>query len=315
MRAIKEGRLGFSTTTDLTDGTAVVRYALESAQFGDPSGFSFPGEAATDAVQCFDPEVEQLDAQQLIEMGEALVDKIRAYDADLQVDVSLDRGVQEITLLNSSGLERRDRRTLFVLMADATRTREDDILMVGDAAISRRRQEVDGLALAGRIVEKLRAAETIVEVESKAMPVVFRGVATLALLLPLRYGLNGRQVYLGTSPLGDKLGKPVFDPRFSLLDDGRLDYASRSAPFDDEGTPTREKRLIDGGTVRQFLYDLKTAALAGAEPTGNGFKYTSLFEGGLRSAARNGAGDLGRSAGRVGAGRHSGRSGRSPACR
>jgi len=72
--------------------------------------------------------------------------------------------------------------------------------------------------------------------------------------------------------LAEKLEQQVLDERFTLVDDGRLDFASRSAPYDDEGVPTTRKSLIEGGVVRQFLYDLKTAGLAGAQPTGNGFK-------------------------------------------
>jgi PmbA protein len=39
-----------------------------------------------------------------------------------------------------------------------------------------------------------------------------------------------------------------------------------------------KKVLIEQGVVRQFLYDLKTAAQAGAEPTGNGFKTAGLLD-------------------------------------
>ena len=105
----------------------------------------------------------------------------------------------------------------------------------------------------------------------------------MPLLLPLMVGLNGRQVYLGASPLKGKVGEQLFDARFSLVDDGRLDFASRSASFDDEGVPTTRKHVIEGGVVGGFLYDLKTAAQAGADPTGNGFKSGILSGGGFRS--------------------------------
>jgi PmbA protein len=93
-------------------------------------------------------------------------------------------------------------------------------------------------------------------------------------------GLNGRNVYLGTSPLGNQLGQVAFDRRLTLTDDGRLAYGVRSAPFDDEGVPTRTKQLVTEGEVRQFLYDLRTAAQAGVPPTGNGFKSFQLSRGG-----------------------------------
>lgn len=282
LRVVKDGRLGFSTTTDMTDGTTLVRNSLESAQFGDPVPFEFPVEQPSQAVQCFDGEVERLDEGALITLGEEIVERIKAYDPELQIEVSVEKGVEDVRLLNTGGLELEERRTSFAISVEVTRAVEGDILIVYDQASSRRKEDVDGLALAERIVERLRWAEKTASVESKAMPVVLESLGTLSLLLPLMYGLNGRQVYLGVSPLGEKMGQRVFDRRFTLVDDGRLDFARRSGSFDDEGVPTSEKPLIEGGIVRQFLYDLKTAGQAGTRPTGNGFKSGALYGGGFQ---------------------------------
>jgi PmbA protein len=281
LRLIKDGRLGFSTTTDLTDDTTLLHNALDSAQFGDPAPFRFPAKQPAEPVACFDREIEQLDENALIALGEEVVDEIKAYDAGLQVDVSVYREIEEIHLLNTSGLEIEDRRTGFAISLEVTRAREGDIFIIYDSASSHRKADVDGLALARRLLERLQWAERTVKVQPKPLPVVFDRLAAAVLLLPLMSGLNGRQVFLGTSPLAEKLGEQAFDGRLTLIDDGRLDFASRSAPYDDEGVPTSRKSLIEGGVVRRFLYDLKTAGLAGSQPTGNGFK-SGLIGGGFQ---------------------------------
>lgn len=283
LRVIQDGRLGYSTTTDLNDDQTIVRNALESAQFGDPAPFEFPHQPAAQAVQCFDPQVEQLSESQLIVLGEAIVEQIKAYDPQLQVNVSIDKRVEDVRLLNTSGLQLGDRRTKLDMSVEVTRVREGDILIVYDDAASRQKQAVDGIQLAEGIIERLRWAEKAVAVESKAMPVVFNPSSVLALLLPLMMGLNGRNVLMNVSPLGSKLGQLAFDKRFTLTDDGRLDMASRSAPYDDEGTPTSAKSLIDQGLVRQFMYDLKTAGQAKTAPTGNGWKSDVFGGGGFRT--------------------------------
>jgi len=281
LRLIKDGRLGFSTTTDLADDRTLLRNALESAQFGDPAPFQFPAKQSSQAVVCWDHRVEQLDESALIALGEEIIEEIKAYDDQLQTDVVIHRGIEEIHLLNSAGLDIQDRRTALAISVEVTRVHEGDILIIYDTASSHRRQDVDGLALAQGIIERLQWAEKTVDVEPKSIPVVFHRLGTAVLLLPLMSGLNGRQVFLGASPLMEKLGQQAFDERFTLVDDGRLDFALRSAPYDDEGVPTSRKHLIAGGVVQQFLYDLKTAGLAGAQPTGNGFK-SGLFGGGFQ---------------------------------
>ena len=43
-------------------------------------------------------------------------------------------------------------------------------------------------------------------------------------------------------------------------------------PFDAEGCPTRTKNVIEAGKLNTLLYNLKTAAVAGKETTGNASK-------------------------------------------
>jgi len=283
LRVVKDGRRGYSTTTDLNDDTTIVKNALASAQFGDPAAFEFPSQPAPQSVRCFDPEIEQLSESELIVLGEAIVDKILAFDPQLQVDLSLDKRVRETRLLNTSGLQMGDRRTSLNISVSATRAQEGDILIVDASASSRRKQDVDGLKLAERIIERLRWAARTVEVSAKTLPVVFNLGALPVLLIPLMAGLNGRNVFLNISPLQDKVGESIFGQRFTLTDDGRRDWAVRSAPYDDEGTPTMTKALIERGTIRQFLYDLKTAGQAKTRPTGNGWKSGAFGGGSFRS--------------------------------
>lgn len=281
LRVIKDGRLGFSTTTDLGDDKDLFQNALESARYGDPAPFQFPAKQPAPPVQCFDPQVEQLDEQKLIALGEEIVEKIRAYDATLQIDAWAVKGLEEVTLCNTSGLELVSRRTVVSVGASVTRAHEGDILIIYDQDASRRADKIDGTAVAQRIIERLRLAEKVVPIETKAMPVVFHREGVLVLLSPFTVGLDGRHVFLGVSPLREKLNQKIFDERFSLMDDGTLDFAPRSAPYDDEGVPTAKKFLIEQGVVKQFLYDLKAAALGKAQPTGNGFK-SGFMGGGFR---------------------------------
>jgi PmbA protein len=281
LRVIHQGRLGFSTTTDLTDGKTLSRNALAAAQFSDPVAFEFPVQPTPSTVPCFDRQVEGLDERQLIALGEEVVERIQAYDPELQVEARVDKQIEEVRLLNTNGLVLEDRRSSLSLSLEVTQTREDDIWIVERSASSRQRGDIDGSVLAEYVIERLRWGEKTVSIPSRPMPVVFNLDGALVPLMPLLLGLNGRYVYLNTSPLSEKLGQQAFDERFTLVDDGRLDFGVRSASFDDEGLPTSTKPLIEAGHVRQFLYDLKTAAQAGTQPTGNGFK-SGLFRGGYK---------------------------------
>ncbi len=278
LRVIKDGRLGFSTTTDMTDATTLVRSAVESSRQGDAASFSFPAQRTATTVRCYDPQVELLDENSLISLGEEIIERFKTFDPSLQIEISIKKEVERVTVLNTGGLELRDTRSLFEASIGVTRTRPDDILMIYDGLASRRDERESALELVEHLIERLRWGEEIVSVTSGAMPVVFSPQGILSLGLPLMLGLNGRNVHLGASPLKDKEGHQVLDSRFSLIDDGTVDDAALSAPFDDEGTPTGRKTLVEHGMVKQFLYDLRTAAQVGVQPTGNGFKSATFAE-------------------------------------
>jgi PmbA protein len=83
-------------------------------------------------------------------------------------------------------------------------------------------------------------------------------------------GLNGKNVYRGISPMAGRIGERLFDDKLTMVDDPTLDGRPGSSSHDDEGVPRQRRMLIDRGELRGFVYDLKTAAQAGAEPTGHG---------------------------------------------
>jgi PmbA protein len=126
-------------------------------------------------------------------------------------------------------------------------------------------------AISAEVVRQLDLAKEQAACTTGPLPVVFtpNGVAS-AFVRPLMAAFNGKTVLEGASPVGGRLGEKVFDERLSLRDDPTIAYRPGSSPCDDEAVPSEPTALISDGKVRGFLYDLQTAALAGARSTGNG---------------------------------------------
>jgi PmbA protein len=121
------------------------------------------------------------------------------------------------------------------------------------------------------VLHQLELAKNQATVRSGQMPVIFTPDGVVSAFLPaLMSAFNGKTVLEGASPLGKRLGEQVFDKALSLYDDPTIDYAPHSRPCDDEGVPSRRLPLIEGGVVRNFLYDLQTAGQSNVPSTGNG---------------------------------------------
>jgi PmbA protein len=210
----------------------------------------------------------------MVEMGEEIIDLILQIEPDARVNVELERGVQHLSLRNQAGSDVSFQRSPLSLSFMVNRVKGDDVLMMFDA-LGTTVWEDGYLAFARRLGEKLELAKRSASIQSGRMPVLFAPTGALVLGLPLMLGLNGKNVYTGISPMAGKVGQKLFDDKITILDDPTLDGKFGSASYDDEGVAHRRNVLVEGGVLKGFLYDLKTAAQSGVESTGNGSR--SLF--------------------------------------
>ena len=173
-------------------------------------------------------------------------------------------------LINSRGGKAEYRKSFFSLDIEGNLVNDTDMLFVGESDSSCHPLS-DPKKVTDMVLRQLDLAKHRAKSPTKVLPVIFtpNGVAG-ALIMPLLSAFNGKIVLEGASPVGNKLGKQVFDKNFSLRDDPLVAYRPGSRPCDDEGVASQRTPLINKGVVKAFLYDLQTAALAGKKSTGNG---------------------------------------------
>ena len=269
LRIIKDGRIGFSATNRMEDVDGIVSRALEVSPYGAKAEFGLPTTAEHPQVPTYDPDVPQVSIEKMVELSQAMVQGVLAGHPDVLCDAGVSQSVVKVRILNSKGLDASYEKTVFSLGLGGTLVRGTDMLFVGDGESSCR-PIADASDIVARVTGQLDQAHDMAEVTTGRFPVVFTPDAVAGLLLsPLLVGFNGKTVLQGSSPLVGRLGEKIVDERFSLYDDGTIAYRPGSRPWDDEGIPTRITPLIENGVARNFIYDLKTAAQAGAESTGN----------------------------------------------
>lgn len=272
LRVVVDGRVGLASTTRMQEPESLVETALAMARYGAQAHFVLPGPARLPQVQVYDPAVERLAVEQLVAMGQTMIDRVRAHDPRILCDAGVNSVVSTARILNSAGAAREVRKTVLSVSLHGNLVRGTDMLDVYEEASSCR-ADLDCAPLAMAVIEKTGLARRQSQVSAGAMPVVFtpKGVA-MTIMAPLRMALSGKMVLQGASPLGDRLGRTVADTRFSLHDDGTLDWAPGSGSCDHEGVPCQRTPLVEGGRVVGFYYDLQTAGLAGTVSTANGFR-------------------------------------------
>ena len=269
VKVIKDGKVGTSSTTDPTDIDGVVGRAVEAAEFGSQAHFELPGPGEVDPVKIFDPELIPLQKPEMIQMGQQMMDMIKAYNPEILANAGVNRTITRIEFANSKGAIYSEEHTNFGVATGGQWTRGTDILFAGHS-VGQKKRELDTEDVAARAIEYFRMAEKIVPVQSKTMPIIFTPYGFIAVLLTLHLALDGKNVFLGASPLRDKLGQQIAHPSFTLIDDPTLDYGPNTSAFDNEGVVRKRMPLVENGVLRNFIYDLDTAGRAGGHPTGHG---------------------------------------------
>jgi PmbA protein len=270
LRIIKNGRIGYSITSDVEDVAMLVNSAVETAAFGTEAKFEFPPASDYPKVEVYDPAIESVSMERMIKLGEEMIDAVRAHTPEIACEGGLTKSITTIKILNSAGGCAEYRKSSFSMGLEGTVIHDTDMLFVGEDESSCH-PLTNTKTVTSSVIRQLSWAKEQAEAPDKALPVIFTpsGVAS-ALVSPLISAFNGKNVYEGSSPIGDKLGKDVFDPRFCLRDDATIPFCPGSRPFDDEGVATRCTTLVEKGVPTAFYYDLQTAGLANARSTGNG---------------------------------------------
>jgi len=107
------------------------------------------------------------------------------------------------------------------------------------------------------------------KLETRTAPVLFPARVARGLIGHLLGAISGGALYRKSSFLVDALGKPVFASRVTIDEKPHLPKAMGSAPFDDEGVATTDRRLVDAGVLGGYLLGSYYARKLRMASTGN----------------------------------------------
>jgi len=268
LRVIRDGRIGFSSTTDLSKLDQLVENAAASAGFGQKAMFEFPGKCPGRKAAIYDPKLEKFTSEQAIAEGKKNIGTIKEKAPKLKMDVTLRQGLTEVFIANSRGLDVSYKKSVFSHSLSGMAVTSNGLLYVGEGRSSCRLVK-EGAKMAGKIVKLYKDAQKPASVSTGKMPVIFSTDAAYLLWMAIGMGVNGKQVQKNASPLTGKIGQNILSKKITITDDPGYEYATASSPYDDEGVCTAKMKLFDQGVLKGFIYDLQTAGMMGVKSTGH----------------------------------------------
>jgi len=268
LRLLRDGRIGTAYTKNLLDRDQLVKNALAGLEGGVAAGFTFPGPTALPTKPEPDGAIASMGFRELERRGREVLDALRGRVAG-QIDVYAGRGVSEITVVNTSGLDVRDAGANMVLYAALLFPNTESSVhrfRVSTSPEGFPRNELDEL------VALYEAGLPEVDVESGRMKVLFTPDTLYTLLWRLSAGISGKSFHDGVSPLIGRIGEKVISEKITYGGDPTDPCEPDRRFFDDEGSPTARRAFFDRGVFTGPVLNLDYAAKLGMRPTGNGFR-------------------------------------------
>ncbi len=279
LRVLIGQRVGSSYTSDLgSEGIRnMVRLALDIAKISteDPhAGLpdaselgSIPGD-----LKLYSDDVEKLETAYKIQ--QALEAERAAFEADPRITnsegASFDSYTSQRVFANSLGFAGSYRSSSCSLTAVPVAQQGDAMERDYWHSVARSSAGLETAAEVGRRAAE-RAARRLGarKIPTQKAAVIFEPRTARSLIGHIFEAIDGESVYRKASFLTDKLGQKIADESITIVDDATIPGLFGTAPFDDEGVPSRRTVVIEKGVLRNYLLNTYTARKLGLKTTGN----------------------------------------------
>jgi TldD protein len=218
---------------------------------------------------------ESVDAASKADILRACDEAARGMGPEVtQASISYVEGRRRVQVFNSDGVAAADDRTRVRLAAQVVARRNGTVETgsetrgghAGFELISANPEEV-----AEQAARKALTMLDAVDAPTGRMPVVVgNGFGGVLLHEAVGHGLESDAIQKRASVYAGKLDEQIAPDFLLAYDDGRKPGEWGSDGIDDEGTPTQQTTIIEGGRLTSYLYDLLRARKDGVGSTGNG---------------------------------------------
>jgi PmbA protein len=286
IRAWVGKRVGYAYGTDLSEAgvAALSERAAEAARVADEDEFAGPPAAPVrllhadgakgapqQEITLSDPRLAEWSTDRLAELTLEIERSALAADsriAGVEQAVYAD-SAESVVIVSSIGIEGEYSSSSCYGYVQALAAGDDGRETGLGFGLGRAPTILDPAAIGREGAERAAAMVGAGKPKSRSCPVVLDPTVAASFIALIGRGLAASAVQRGRSPFAERLGEQVANEALVLHDDGLDPDGFASAPFDAEGVPRRRTALIEGGSLRTYLYDTYTAHRGEAASTGN----------------------------------------------
>jgi PmbA protein len=278
LKVIKDHKTAYATSSDLNTDTLkhLVKNAIHRAELANPDDFAGIPTAQPDSVDIknlniFDPAISELATEKKIALASE-TERIALSDSRISNSHGSSFETKEIhsVLANSHGFLHEYKET-FCSLSVGIQAGETDSKVEDYWSCSKRHfRELDSPEKVGKkAVERTIRQLNPLKIKTQVVPVIFEPTMTTWLLGFLFACVSGVGVYQKLSFLSDKLGEKIGNEHITVYDDGQMPGKLGTRPYDSEGVPTGNNKVIEKGVLKSFLCNTYAGKKLNLPSTGN----------------------------------------------
>lgn len=221
----------------------------------------------------YNPHNTQIPTEHKIALAKEMENALRKADKRIvEVEISYEEVSEEIKLINSYGLNLKNKTNLCYYFVSAVACDENkDTKTAYKIAFSDDFDDFNGEEIVKEVLHNTLSQLGAAPCASKKYKAVLDKKVAANLLTFFLNSCSAEAVAKKSSLLVDKLDTLIASKKVTIEENPtKKNVFFRS--FDDEGVATTNKKIVDKGVLKTYLYDLKNARKFNVEPTGNGYK-------------------------------------------
>lgn len=276
LRGLKEGKMGYSYTEKLDQSSIdmVLDEALENTKYIDISYGDdiYSGYPEYKTINNFNEKLEQAKMDERITFVKAIEEKALSMDKRITNVQSCmyHEFQQERYIYNTRGVRLMDKGNGAFAYISVIASQGDDTKTGMGFRIFKDLSKVSPNDIAKEAVDESLSMLKASPLKTGTYPIIIKNLAFAELLSAFSTVFSADNAQKGLSLFNGKVGKKITSDLLTIVDDPFMDQGFASKAFDDEGTATLYKKVIDKGVLTTLLHTWKTARKDGIESTGNG---------------------------------------------
>lgn len=277
VRVIRDGRQGFSYTTDLNDLEVVQRAVISSEFVEKDPNFVIPAEekrAEETDLKLYDRQIESLTVSDCL--GRSIELEKQIYQQDKRItrteSVGFFTTVSESFVFNSLGTEKYQQKSLCGASGEVVAEQDGQAEAGSGFRIYRSLADYDQQLIAREAAEDAVNLLGAQGIKSGRRQIILPAKVARQFLGIFSQAFMADNYQKSKSVFNGRMGEKILSNDLTIIDDSLRQKGLGSAYFDGEGVNGKKTILVKEGRFESLLYDSYTAAKDKTKSTGNGHR-------------------------------------------